>query len=88
MDSLTSVPRKPKKQRLRDIVDIIKQQMSDLIVQCPHELHVGLLMNMNSLIEASFMLGKEHGKSDMARDIAQQMAALSEDSADDTETVT
>jgi hypothetical protein len=69
MDSLASIPRKPKAERLQDIVAVIRRQMSDLIVQCPDELHVGLLMNMNSLIEASVELGKEHGKLEIARSI-------------------
>lgn len=70
MDSLTTgIPRKPKAERLRDTFDVIRQQMSELIVQCPDELHTGLLLNMNSLIEASFELGKERGKQEMARGI-------------------
>lgn len=79
MDSArTNVPRPPKTEALRGILDVIKQQMSDLIVQCPDELHVDLLLNMNSLIEASFTLGKEHGKIDMAREITNKMTAVLE----------
>lgn len=69
MNSSTSIPRKPKAERLQDIVGVIRRQMADLIAQCPDELHSGLLLNMNSLIDASFELGKEHGKLEMARGI-------------------
>lgn len=85
-NNLIPIQYRTKKKRLRAVFDVIKQQMSELIVQCPDELHVDLLLNMNSLIEASFELGKEHGKQEMARSI---MAMVSDgiDSAttDDTE---